>query len=184
MTAEPGAAAVDAGDLPLGGGLLALVRPALDGLQAGGVLAVLSSSRTVREDLPAWCRIDRHEYLGREEVAEGCENELAALYVPARFLPRVHPAYLEVAMFLASQLADEARHIDVFLRRARAAGGGLGVSALAAGSTASRAIARGHEKFRELLAVMHQGRTKRLEHAGFSAAEAALLSELHTPNFM
>jgi hypothetical protein len=56
------------------------------------------------------------------------ENELAALYVPARFLPRIHPAYLEVGMFLATQLADEARHADAFLRRARAGGSALGIS--------------------------------------------------------
>src|SRR5258707_13807009 len=56
------------------------------------------------------------------------ENELSALYVPAGFLPRIHPAYAEVAMFLATQLADEARHIDVFLKRARAGNGGLGIS--------------------------------------------------------
>jgi hypothetical protein len=64
------------------------------------------------------------------------ENELSALYVPARFLPRVHPAYAETAMFLATQLADEARHVDVFLKRARAAGGGLGVSS----ATTSRSL--------------------------------------------
>ena len=51
------------------------------------------------------------------------ENELSALYVPAQFLPRIHPAYAETAMFLATQMADEARHIDVFLKRARAGGG-------------------------------------------------------------
>jgi hypothetical protein len=56
------------------------------------------------------------------------ENELAALYVPSRFLGRVHPAYAEVAMLLAVHLADEARHIEVFLRRARATGHPLGVS--------------------------------------------------------
>jgi hypothetical protein len=50
--------------------------------------------------------------------------------VPARFIPQIHPAYAEVAMFLATQLNDEARHIDVFLKRARAAGGGLGVSSV------------------------------------------------------
>jgi TusA-related sulfurtransferase len=243
--------AVDAGDLPLGGGLLALVRPALDLLEPGGVLAVRSSSPTVREDLPAWCRLERHTYLGCESTADGgdrhlvargpffvargvredgihlprrdgrvlsadmlaaipmpahadpgtgfaprgarveaggpvypfslldrahvappeiavlydqavaaqwnaasdipwetvrplpapleaavgqimtflAENELAALYVPAAFLPRIHPAYVEVAMFLATQLADEARHVDVFLKRARAGGGGVGISA-------------------------------------------------------
>jgi hypothetical protein len=40
----------------------------------------------------------------------------------------MHPYYVEVAMFLGTQLNDEARHIDVFLKRARAAGGGLGIS--------------------------------------------------------
>src|SRR5258705_345523 len=54
------------------------------------------------------------------------ENELSALYVPSRFIPRIHPAYAEVAMFLASQLADEARHIDVLLKRGRLGGGGPG----------------------------------------------------------
>src|SRR5437870_13282393 len=33
-------------------------------------------------------------------------------------------------MFLASQLADEARHIDVFLKRARSCGVGLGTSSV------------------------------------------------------
>jgi len=59
------------------------------------------------------------------------ENELSALYVPSRFMAKIHPAYAETAMFLASQLADEARHIDVFLRRARLCRGGLGVSSVA-----------------------------------------------------
>src|SRR5207245_1117666 len=62
------AVAVDGGELPLGGGLLALVRPALDLLEPGGVLAVLSSAPSLREDLPSWCRLERHEYLGREEM--------------------------------------------------------------------------------------------------------------------
>ena len=250
-TFDPGGAiAVEGGDLPLGGGLLALVRPALDLLEPGGVLAVLSSAASVREDLPSWCRVERHEYLGCEQTSDGrmrhliargslsiprgrreetidlprrggrlsaadvlaavpmperadpstgfaprgaqvepggpeypfslterdrvappevaqlydqaiaaqwdasrdipwdtvrplppaleramgqvmtflAENELSALYVPSRFLPRIHPAYVEVAMFLATQLSDEARHIDVFLKRARAGGGGVGVS--------------------------------------------------------
>jgi hypothetical protein len=36
------AVAIDAGNLPMGGGLLALVRPALTLLEPGGVLAVNS----------------------------------------------------------------------------------------------------------------------------------------------
>jgi hypothetical protein len=46
------------------------------------------------------------------------ENEQAALAVPARFAGRVHPHYREVAQFLAIQVADEARHVEVFSRRA------------------------------------------------------------------
>lgn len=218
------AVAVDGGALPLGGGLLALVRPALTLLEPDGVLAVLSRARTVADDLDSWCRAERHHYLGSESLGDGAtrhlvrrgrfgvqrpdaagdaelpqradaatgfaphgsvverggpvypfdlverdrvaapevaelyeqavagqwsaardipwdtveplepalelavrqvmtflaENELSALYVPARFLPRVHPAYVAVAMFLATQMQDESRHIDVFLRRAHA----------------------------------------------------------------
>ncbi|MEK6233484.1 MAG: hypothetical protein N2C14_02135 [Planctomycetales bacterium] len=197
-------------------------------------------------------------------------------------------------MFLSTQMADEARHIDVFLKRARAGGGGLGVSSattsqsllslleledfteaafllsvlgegtfldlltfiedhapdevtaevarrarndearhvhfgmvhvrhalahdgtlysrleaavrrraaklsnvggapeplqdgltiLAAGGADSKAVARGHEAFRELLHTMHASRVTRLEHAGFTTEQAQRLSDLHTPNFM
>jgi TusA-related sulfurtransferase len=416
VTAPVGAIAIDGGNLSLGGGLLALVRPALARVEPGGVVAVLSTARSVCEDLASWCRIERHEYLGHESGSDGChrivlrrgnfgvprgprevgirvprregrvasadvlrmvpmppradpasgfaprgaqvepggpgypfslverdrvappqvaelydqgasaqwdaskdvpwdsvgdhdpaveeavgqvmtflaENELSALYVPARFLPRIHPAYVEVAMCLALQLADEARHIDVFLKRARVAGGGLGVSTattsrslrslldledfteaafllsvlgegtfldllrfveqhapdactaeiarraradesrhvhfglahvrhalahdaslggrlesavrrrsatmhgvggvpapmqdaltmLAAGSTDPRAVARGHEGFRDLLETMHGARVKRLVNAGFPMEQAETLSGLHTPNFM
>ncbi len=252
MSAQVAAIAVDCGELPLGGGLLALVRPALDALEQGGMLAVLSRSEGVRVDLPSWCRVERHEYLGVEKVSDGidrhliarsefsvplqppniegrltsregrltaadvfeaaplpaiadpftgfaprgarvepggpgypftlnerehvappevaklydqavsaqwdattdvpwskvrplahaleialaqimtflAENELSALYVPSRFMARIHPAFAEVTMFLASQLADEARHIDVFLKRARLCGRGLGISSV------------------------------------------------------
>jgi TusA-related sulfurtransferase len=56
------------------------------------------------------------------------ENEYAALYVPARFIPRIHPHFAEVALFLATQVNDEARHIEAFTKRALANGGGLQVS--------------------------------------------------------
>ena len=407
--------AIDGGDLPLGGGLLALVRPALELLEVDGVLAVNTWQPHLHDDLSAWCRVERHEYLGHETLADGrerhliirgaqsllegqresiifsaeleqpigvasilkaipmperadadtgfaprgsqvepggprypfdllhrghvappevgelydqavsaqwnaqtdipwnrtptlppvmqralgqvmtflAENELSALYVPSRFVSRIHPAFAEVAMFLATQMADEARHIDVFLKRARI-GGGLGVSAattsqsllsllqltdfteatfllsvlgegtfldlltfvenhapdevtaeiarrtrndearhvhfglahirhalahepqlygrleqavrrrsaslagaggvpaqlqdgltiMAAGDNAPRAVARGHDAFRELLVTMHLNRIKRLQHAGFTSQQAEELSNLHTPNFM
>ena len=58
------------------------------------------------------------------------ENEFAALYVPARFIPRIHPHYREVVEVLAMQVADEARHGEAFTRRAEAGGAGLGTTAV------------------------------------------------------
>jgi TusA-related sulfurtransferase len=407
--------AIEGGDLPLGGGLLALVRPALSLLDEGGVLALLSTNAGLDQDLSSWCRAERHEYLGVEVGADGrrryligrgnpaprvnaaaeqeprradrdrltttelldaspmpdradpssgfaprgvavesggpaypfdllerdhvappeiaalydqavasqwdasrdipwskagphppeidsairqimtflAENELSALYLPSKFISRIHPAYVEVAMFLATQLQDEARHIDVFLKRAHLAGGvaissvatsrsllsllqlqdfsesafllsvlgegtfldllafiehyapdeataeltrrarndesrhvhfglahvrhalahdpslyrrleqavrrraatlaGIGsvpapvqdaLTILAAGGTDPQQVARGHEAFRELLETMHEGRIKRLLHAGFTPEQAETISTLHTPNFM
>ena len=46
------------------------------------------------------------------------ENENAALLVPARHLGQVHPHFREVVQLLAIQCADEARHVEVFTRRA------------------------------------------------------------------
>lgn len=50
------------------------------------------------------------------------ENENAALVVPARFLGQLHPHFREVQAVLAIQVADEARHIEVFTRRLRMRG--------------------------------------------------------------
>jgi TusA-related sulfurtransferase len=56
------------------------------------------------------------------------ENETAALLVPARFLGRVHPHFREIMQVLAIQAADEARHIEVFTRRALLKRDTLGLS--------------------------------------------------------
>jgi TusA-related sulfurtransferase len=56
------------------------------------------------------------------------ENETAALLVPARFAAQVHPHFREVMQLLAIQAADEARHIEVFTRRARMRRAQLGSS--------------------------------------------------------
>ncbi|MDM5177441.1 ferritin-like domain-containing protein [Massilia sp. DJPM01] len=56
------------------------------------------------------------------------ENEVAALVVPARFLGQVHPHFREVQAVLAIQVADEARHIEVFTRRVRLKGREPGLS--------------------------------------------------------
>jgi TusA-related sulfurtransferase len=46
------------------------------------------------------------------------ENETAALIVPSRFVAQMHPHFREVMQVLAIQAADEARHMEVFTRRA------------------------------------------------------------------
>ena len=46
------------------------------------------------------------------------ENETAALIIPSRFISQLHPHFREVMQLLAVQAADEARHIEVFTRRA------------------------------------------------------------------
>jgi hypothetical protein len=58
------------------------------------------------------------------------ENETAALIVPARFASQIHPHFREVVQLLAIQAADEARHMEVFTRRAllRHAAPGLSTS--------------------------------------------------------
>jgi hypothetical protein len=63
------------------------------------------------------------------------ENEQAALIIPARLLSQLHPHYREVMQLLATQAADEARHMEVFTRRALLSGGPLGTSS--AGGRAS-----------------------------------------------
>ena len=53
------------------------------------------------------------------------ENEYVALIIPAKFIPRIDPHYTEVMLLLATQVKDEARHIEVYTKRALANGGGL-----------------------------------------------------------
>jgi hypothetical protein len=63
------------------------------------------------------------------------ENEQAALIIPARLLSQLHPHFREVMQLLATQAADEARHVEVFSRRGMLTGGPLGTSS--AGGRAS-----------------------------------------------
>lgn len=67
------------------------------------------------------------------------ENEVAALVVPARFLGQLHPHFREVQAVLAIQVADEARHIDVFTRRVRLKGREPGLST-AGGQTSLKTL--------------------------------------------
>ena len=63
-------ATCDGGDLDCGSGLLLIIRSAMSPLPAGGVLLVKSRELSVREDLPAWCRMVGHGLLG-EQAGEG-----------------------------------------------------------------------------------------------------------------
>lgn len=249
------AVVVEGAGLELGNGLLMLLREALEPLPADAVVAVRAAHPTVAHDLPAWCRIMAHPYLGVQPGPEGAtyyfrkspfgdapagerpdwgvriplresgelhtrdwmrgrvgdvpevaptttgfaprgavvepgspafsfsinqrsavwaaevadlyeqatanqwdasrdipwerleplppvleravcqlmtfltENEYSALYVPAKFVPRINPQFNEVVLFLCTQMMDESRHIEAFTKRALANGGGLQYSA-------------------------------------------------------
>jgi hypothetical protein len=69
------------------------------------------------------------------------ENEEAALSVPAGLLARVHPHFREVRGLLAVQAADEARHVEVFTRRALLHGGPLGTSSAGGRSSLATLLA-------------------------------------------
>jgi hypothetical protein len=72
-------------------------------------------------DVPWQAARDVPEHLERavaQVMTFIAQNEYAALYVPAGFLPQMHPSYAELVMWLASHIHDEARHIEVFTKRA------------------------------------------------------------------
>lgn len=86
------------------------------------------------------------------------ENEEAALVVPARFLGQVHPHFREIQQVLALTVADEARHIEVFTRRAGMTGRPLALSS--AGGRASLQTLLDEPDFATasfLLSVMGEG---------------------------
>ena len=55
---------LDGGDLDCGSGLVLLLREAMLQVPEGGVLEMRSREPTVRDDLPPWCRMVGHDYLG------------------------------------------------------------------------------------------------------------------------
>lgn len=54
----------DGGDLDCGSGLVLLIREHMQRVPEGGVLEMRSVEVTVTDDLPPWCRMVGHEYLG------------------------------------------------------------------------------------------------------------------------
>jgi len=61
---------------------------------------------------------------------------------------------------------------------------GEGLTVMAAGSLQPAELAEGARAVRDLMQTMEDNRIKRLQAAGFDAATATHLSELHTPNLM
>lgn len=57
-------AVCDGGNLDCGSGLLLIIRKAVNAVPDGGVLEIRSTEISVREDLPAWCRMTKNPYLG------------------------------------------------------------------------------------------------------------------------
>ena len=60
----------DGGDLDCGSGLALLLREQMLQLPVGGVLEMRSREPTVADDLPPWCRMTGHEYLGALPAAD------------------------------------------------------------------------------------------------------------------
>jgi len=64
-------ATCDGGDLDCGSGLLLIIRNAMDPLPSGAVLEVRSREISVKEDLPAWCRLVGHDMLANRPGESG-----------------------------------------------------------------------------------------------------------------
>ena len=57
----------EGGDLDCGSGLILLIRESMLDVPVGGVLEMRSREPTVADDLPPWCRMVGHEYLGKHQ---------------------------------------------------------------------------------------------------------------------
>ena len=69
----PPRASFDGGTLDCGSGLLLLIRQQIDPLAPGELLEIRSAEPSVREDLPAWCRLTGNELVSQLPVAGGGE---------------------------------------------------------------------------------------------------------------
>ncbi len=79
-------------------------------------------------DIP-WDKLEKLPDDIEKAVCQMCtgftEVEFVAGDMPAKWLCRINHDFHEVKLFLATQIMDEARHLDVFRKRALANGGGL-----------------------------------------------------------
>ncbi len=79
-------------------------------------------------DVP-WHKLEKLPDDIERAVCQMCTNftevEFVAGDMPAKWLCHINHDFHEVKLFLATQIMDEARHMDVFRKRALANGGGL-----------------------------------------------------------
>jgi hypothetical protein len=97
------------------------------------IAAALYDEAVVRQwnsvtDIP-WDKLEKLPDDIEKSVCQMCtgltEVEFVAGDMPAQWLCRINHDFHEVKLFLATQIMDEARHLDVFRKRALANGGGL-----------------------------------------------------------
>jgi hypothetical protein len=79
------------------------------------------------------------------------EVEFIAGDAPGMWLPEVNSEYHEIKLFLMTQIMDEARHLDVFRKRALANGGGL----MSAGPGLGLRTIIESKNYSEMSALMH-----------------------------
>lgn len=79
------------------------------------------------------------------------EVEFIAGDTPSQWLPRISNDHYETKLFLASQIMDEARHLDVFRKRALVNGGGL----LKASPSSGLRVIINAQDFTEMSSIMH-----------------------------
>lgn len=109
-------------------------------------------------DIP-WNDLDRYERPEEVEIAfaQLCtfftEVEMIATDLPAKWMWRMNNQFHEVKHFIASQAIDEARHAEVFRKRALAGGVGL-MEALPQAEHSLKAILDG-DTYSEASAFMH-----------------------------
>ncbi|QWC86756.1 sulfurtransferase TusA family protein [Nocardioidaceae bacterium] len=56
---------------------------AIDDVPPGGLVAVAATDPATRHDVPAWCRMRRHEYVGEDVCEDGTPRYLVRRRQPA-----------------------------------------------------------------------------------------------------
>ncbi|HTO45014.1 MAG TPA: 5-methyltetrahydropteroyltriglutamate--homocysteine methyltransferase [Burkholderiales bacterium] len=97
----------DGGELDCGSGLLLLIRKHIDPLPRGGLLEILSSEVSVKEDLPAWCRLTGNELVS---IAAAGGRATSFLVCKGAFGERAGPSSAEVRIPVPS--AETSQHVS------------------------------------------------------------------------